>query len=111
MVLSPFAVTFLAWLGAQGRGHLGESPGRTALLVASGVVTAVPLMWFAVGVRRLRLATVGVLQYLNPTMQFAIAVALFGEPFTPAHRVAFLCIWTALAIYTSEALGIARRSR
>jgi chloramphenicol-sensitive protein RarD len=109
VVLAPLAVSFLAFLGASGRGHFGESPGRTALLALSGVITAVPLMWFAVGVRRLRLATVGLLQYLNPTMQFAIAVLIFGEPLTPAHRFAFACIWLGLAVYTSEAVGLGRR--
>jgi chloramphenicol-sensitive protein RarD len=108
VVLAPLA---LAWLTRIGGGHLLESPRRTALLLASGIVTAVPLMWFAVGVKRLRLATIGLLQYLNPSLQFTIAVAIFGEPFTPAHRVAFACIWLALALYTSEAVGIARRAR
>jgi chloramphenicol-sensitive protein RarD len=111
VVLAPVALGFLAWLAAGGRGHFGDTPGRTALLALSGVVTAVPLMWFAVGVRRLRLATIGLLQYLNPTMQFAIAVAVFGEPLTPAHRFAFVCIWLGLAVYTSEAIGVGRRLR
>jgi chloramphenicol-sensitive protein RarD len=111
VVLAPLALAWLTRLALRGEGHFLESPRRTALLAASGVVTAVPLMWFAVGVRRLRLATVGILQYLNPTMQFTIAVAVFGEPFTPAHRIAFACIWAALALYTSEAVGIARRVR
>jgi chloramphenicol-sensitive protein RarD len=111
VVLAPVALAWLAWLAATGRSHFGDGPTRTALLVASGAVTAIPLMWFAVGVRRLRLATIGLLQYLNPTMQFAIAVAVFGEPLTPAHRLAFGCIWVALAVYTSEAIGIARRAR
>jgi chloramphenicol-sensitive protein RarD len=66
-------------------------------------------MWFAVGVRRLRLATIGILQYVNPTMQLAIAVLVFGEPFTGAHRVAFACIWAALAIYTWEVVASTRR--
>ena len=111
VVLAPVAIGFLAWLDATGRGHFGASPRLTALLASSGIVTAVPLMWFAVGVRRLRLATVGLLQYLNPTLQFTIAVVAFGEPLTPAHRVAFGCIWVGLAVYTSEAIGIARRAR
>jgi chloramphenicol-sensitive protein RarD len=110
-VLTPAALAYLAVVGARGESHFGDGALRTALLVALGAVTAVPLIWFAVGVRRLRLATVGVLQYVNPTMQFAVAVFLFGEPFTAAHRVAFGCIWAALAIYTSEALGVARRPR
>jgi chloramphenicol-sensitive protein RarD len=109
-VLVPAALAWLARVGARGESHFGDGALRTALLAALGVVTAVPLIWFAVGVRRLRLATVGVLQYVNPTLQFAIAVFVFGEPFTAAHRVAFGCIWAGLAIYTSEALGVARRA-
>jgi chloramphenicol-sensitive protein RarD len=110
-VLAPLALVFAAWLGATGRSHFPGAPLRTALLAASGVVTAVPLMWFANGVRRLRLATIGLLQYLNPTLQFSIAVAVFGEPFLPAHRLAFACIWIALAIYASEAIGLGRAPR
>jgi chloramphenicol-sensitive protein RarD len=110
-VLAPVAIAYLALVARRGESHLGDGALRTALLVALGVVTAVPLIWFAVGVRRLRLATVGVLQYVNPTMQFAIAVFVFGEPFTAAHRTAFGCIWVALAIYTWEAVGVARRTR
>ncbi|HET8539022.1 MAG TPA: EamA family transporter RarD [Anaeromyxobacter sp.] len=107
-VLAPVALVYLGLVARRGEGHLGDGALRTALLVLLGVVTAVPLIWFAVGVRRLRLATIGVLQYVNPTMQFAVAVFVFGEPFTAAHRIAFGCIWAALAIYTSEALGVAR---
>ena len=110
-VLLPVALVFLGWLALDGRAHFGARPSTTALLAASGVVTAVPLMWFAVGVRRLRLATIGLLQYLNPTMQLAIAVLIFGEPFTAAHRLAFVCIWIGLAVYTSEAIGLGRRAR
>jgi len=109
-VLAPLALGWLAWVTASGRGHFAGGPLRAGLLVSSGVLTAVPLIWFAVGVRRLRLATIGLLQYLNPTMQFAIAVVAFGEPLTAAHRLAFACIWAALAIYTSEAVGNARRA-
>lgn len=105
-VLAPLALLYLATLRP---GHFGASPRHTALLAASGVVTAMPLIWFAEGVRRLRLSTVGLLQYLNPSLQFAIAVFLFGERFTAAHGVAFGCIWASLAIYTAEALSAARR--
>jgi chloramphenicol-sensitive protein RarD len=110
-VTAPIALVFLTWLGVTGQSHFGDGPLRTSFLAASGVVTAVPLMWWANGVIRLRLATIGLLQYLNPTLQFAIAVALFGEPFTPAHRAAFACIWIALAIYASEAIGVGRAAR
>ena len=110
-VLAPLALAFAAWLAATGRSHFPGPPVRTALLAAAGVVTAVPLLWFANGVRRLRLATIGLLQYLNPTLQFSIAVAIFGEPFTPAHRFAFVCIWIGLAVYASEAIGLGRAAR
>jgi chloramphenicol-sensitive protein RarD len=103
-VLAPLAIGWLAWLAWRGEGHLGASPGVTALLTLTGVVTAVPLLFFAVGVRRLALATVGLLLYINPTTQFALAVWRFGETFTAAHAIAFGCIWASLALYSSEAL-------
>jgi chloramphenicol-sensitive protein RarD len=104
-VLAPLAVAWLAWLWWRGEGHLvSAGPGVTTLLVLTGVVTAVPLLLFAVGVRRLTLATVGLLLYVNPTTQFALAVWRFDEPFTAAHAVAFGCIWASLAVYSSEAL-------
>ena len=104
-ILAPFALAYLAWLRG---GHLADGGARTLLLVASGVVTALPLLWFAAGVRRLQLSTVGLLQYLNPTMQFAIAVFVFGEPFGGPHAVAFGCIWAALAVYSLDALARSR---
>jgi chloramphenicol-sensitive protein RarD len=103
-VLAPLAVGWLLWLTWRGTGHLGSSSGVTALLLLTGVVTAVPLLLFAVGVRRLSLATVGLLLYVNPTTQFALAVWRFGEAFTASHAIAFGCIWASLALYSSEAL-------
>lgn len=104
VVLAPLAVGWLLWLTWRGAGHLGSSPGVTALLTLTGVVTAVPLLLFAMGVRRLSLATAGLLLYLNPTTQFALAVWRFGEAFTISHAVAFGCIWASLALYSSEAI-------
>lgn len=109
-LLAPLALGGLAWLGAAGRGHLGGAPGTSALLVAAGAVTAIPLIWFALGVQRLRLSTIGLLQYLAPTMQFSIAVFVFGEPFTAAHGAAFACIWASLALYTADVVGGLRRA-
>jgi chloramphenicol-sensitive protein RarD len=103
-LLAPAAVAGLAWLAARGEGHLGGAPGTSALLVAAGVITAQPLIWVAIGVQRLRLSTIGLLQYVAPTMQFSIAVFVFGEPFTAAHGVAFACIWASLALYTWDVL-------
>jgi chloramphenicol-sensitive protein RarD len=104
-MLLPLAGAYLAWLWLGGAAHFGEGARLTALLGASGVVTAVPLLLFAVGVGRLRLSTVGLLQYLNPTAQLVIAVFAFGEPFGAAHAVAFGCIWASLALYTSAVRG------
>jgi chloramphenicol-sensitive protein RarD len=110
-VLLPPSLAWLALVAARGESHFGDGALRTALLVALGAVTAVPLIFFGVAVRRLRLATIGILQYVNPTMQLAIAVLAFREPFTGAHRVAFALIWTALAVYTSEVISISRSDR
>ncbi len=108
-VLAPFALGYVLFLAHGGAGHFGAAPWKSALLASSGVVTAVPLLWFAVGVQRLRLSTVGLLQYLNPTMQLLIAVFAFGEHFTSGHTLAFGCIWISLVVYTAEALSLARR--
>ena len=75
-----------------------------AVLVAAGLVTLLPLLWFNASARRLKLSTVGILQYVAPTGQFLLAVLLFGEDFTPAHMVTFGCIWAGLALYTADAL-------
>jgi len=105
LVLAPVAAAYLAWLAWQGTGALGTvGPAMDALLLAAGVVTAVPLILFAGAARRLRLATLGLLNYLTPTMQMILAVAVFGEAFTVAHAVAFGCIWTALALYSGRGL-------
>ena len=79
-----------------------KSIQKPVLLIASGVVTALPLIWFASAARRLPLATVGILQYIAPSIALAIAVLFYDEPFTRAHAVAFACIWAALALYSLE---------
>ncbi len=109
VVLLPAAAAWLAWQAWRGTLHFGTEPVTTALLAAAGVVTAVPLILFAVGVRRLRLATIGLLQYLNPTMQFAMAVFVFGEAFSRWHAAAFGCIWASLVVYTADALARGRQ--
>jgi len=107
LLLSPVALAYVAWLEHAGLSHFGPNPRFTVLLALSGVVTAIPLIWFVLGVQRLRLITVGLLQYLNPTIQFLIAVFVFGEPFTTGHAIAFGCIWVSLALYSFEALRLA----
>lgn len=76
----------------------------TTLLLGTGLVTAIPLLAFAAAARRLTLTTLGLMQYLAPSMQFFIGVFLYGEAFTPARAVGFACIWTALALYSGETI-------
>jgi len=107
-LLAPAALVGIATLEARGAGALGQAgqlgAARLAGLLLTGVVTALPLLWFASAARRLQLATVGLFQYLAPSLALLCAVWLYGEPFTRAHAVAFACIWTALALYSFESL-------
>jgi chloramphenicol-sensitive protein RarD len=96
-------VAFLVWLGATGRGAFGHIPlYQELLLVLGGVVTAIPLIWFAYGARRISYSTVGIVQYLGPTLQLLSGVLLFGEPFNPERAIGFICIWSALGIYALD---------
>jgi len=100
LMLMPLAMGYILWLGWQGEGHFFQSPGNMVLLVLSGAVTAIPLMLYANGAKLLRLTTIGIMQYIAPTMIFLIAVFIFGEPFGSARLIAFILIWTALALYS-----------
>ncbi len=110
LVLAPLAVCWLVYSEAHGVGAFGHDLHTSVLLAAAGPITAVPLIWFAMGVRRLPLSTVGILQYVTPTLQFLLAVALYREPFGSAQALAFGFIWTALALYTWDTLQAARRA-
>lgn len=101
--LAPLAVGLLLrqeHLGVGALGHRGLT--MDLLLVAAGLVTAVPLILFTLGVRRIPLSTAGLLQYIAPTCTFLLAVLLYGEPFTPTHALSFGLIWTALVIYSLD---------
>lgn len=105
LLASPLAAIYLGVLSAQGALSFGSGGLRHDLLIAaSGVITAIPLMLFAAGARRLRLTTLGFLQYLAPTLTFLQAVYLFGEPFPPAQLLTFALIWAGLAIYSFDML-------
>lgn len=117
LLLAPAALVWLGglhaglWTDPSGRpgGWFGQDLGASVLLVLSGpLMTGVPLMLFSYAARAIRLATLGLVQYLNPTLQFGVAVGLFGEPFTRWHAIAFPMIWAALALYSFETW---RRSR
>jgi len=102
VVLIP-AILYLLYLAWQGKGALGTvSLGYDFMLVLAGIVTAAPLIMFAAAARRLRYATVGFFQYLAPTLQFLLAVLVYGEAFTDTHKITFALIWVALAIYSVD---------
>jgi chloramphenicol-sensitive protein RarD len=109
-LLFPLAIGYLIWLGPLRAFAAGSLP-TDLLLVMAGPVTALPLLWFTIAARRLRFSTVGFLQYLAPTMQFGLAVAVYGEPFSLEHGVAFGCIWAAVAVYLFDAWRGARAAR
>ena len=110
MMLAPIALGWLL-IGGTGAGPaFGADGGLTALLIATGIISTVPLLCFTAAARRLPYATVGMLQFIAPTLQFVLAVALYGEPFTRAHAIAFGAIWTALALYVVALIGQRRRA-
>lgn len=109
-LLAPLCLFYLLWLASLGTGSFGASTGIDVLLVLSGLVTAVPLLMFAAAGKRLRYATIGLLQYIAPTIQFLLAVLLYGEALTAAHLVTFGFIWAGLALYAADALREARRA-
>jgi len=100
LILLPVALGYVIYLSATGTGNLGGSGLDTMLLLGCGLVTAVPLITYANGAKLLRLSTIGILQYIAPTMIFLIAVFAFGEEFGGARMIAFPMIWGALVIYS-----------
>lgn len=112
LLLTPFAAAFLIWQTAQGQAHfLGGGWVQTLLLLGCGPVTAIPLLFYANGAKLIRLSTIGILQYISPTMIFLCAVLIFGEPFEGARLIAFPMIWAALAIYSVTLLRQAGQRR
>lgn len=109
MLLAPVVLPLLAWWTLRGSGAMGQGDhALDAWLMLGGPLTALPLLLFAAGARRLPLATVGLLQYLSPTIQLALGVWIFGEAFDRQRLVGFGFIWAALAIYSLDGW---RRSR
>lgn len=107
-LIAPFALALLVWAGAGGAvfgrtgGWFGADLSSTLMLPVSGVITGLPLVMFSWGAQRVRLSTLGLVQYLNPTLQAFSAVVVMGEPFTRWHGLAFGLIWAALAVYSFE---------
>ena len=101
ILLTPFALGYVIYVQATGTGHFMQgTPSDTWLLLGCGIVTAIPLMLYANGAKLLRLSTIGIMQYIAPTMIFLTAVFIFGEPFGTSRMIAFPMIWAALALYS-----------
>ena len=112
LLLVPAALLFLGWLAFQGSAAFAHAGAKTdVLLIFAGVITAVPLVCFLQAARRLKLTTVGLMQYLAPTLNLLLAVLAYYEPFTTAHLITFVCIWIALAIYSFDAFFARHRER
>jgi len=107
-LLTPVALAWIFWLQAQGRGGFGVDLTTDLLLTLAGAATAIPLLLFTAAAKRLPYSTLGFLQYIAPSLQFLLAVLLFGERLTTAHIICFGLIWTALAIFATDGL---RRGR
>jgi chloramphenicol-sensitive protein RarD len=111
-LLTPLALVYLGWLQLTGRAVFGHAGwGLSLLLVATGLVTLVPLLFFAAAATRLPLSTLGLLQYLAPTLQFLLGITYFGESMSPGRWVGFGLVWLALVIMSADGLLRARRSR
>lgn len=110
-VIAPFAVVWLLWLSSAGDAHFtAEGVGHVALLVTSGLVTAVPLLCFGAAATRVSMTTLGLLQYLAPMIQFVLGITVVGEHMPPGRWAGFVLVWVALAVFTVEALQHRRRS-
>lgn len=109
LILLPFALAYVIWAQLTGRSHFMTGvTSDTVLLLSCGLVTAVPLILYANGAKLLRLSTIGIMQYIAPTMIFLTAVFVFGEPFGRGKMIAFPMIWVALVIYTVSMVRQAR---
>ncbi|MFC4159252.1 EamA family transporter RarD [Chitinimonas lacunae] len=112
LLLFPFAFGYLFWLGSHGQSGFVEASGGVKLLLAlAGPITAIPLLLFAAGARRIPLSLLGLLQYIGPTLQMLLGILVWHEPFDSGKLVGFALIWSALACYSLESFGNARRQR
>lgn len=112
LLMLPFMLAGILWMALDGSATFLESGlGNDLLLLSTGVVTATALVFFAAAARRLPLSAIGMFQYSSPTMQFLMAVFLFGEHFSDAHAVTFALIWSAVGLFVFETWRKSRRAR
>jgi chloramphenicol-sensitive protein RarD len=100
-LLLPLAAAWLLWVASEGEPVMGTNRMEAGLLLLAGIVSTTPLLLFTAAAKRLPYSTLGMLQFLAPTLQFLLAVLFYGEAFTAAHAIAFGAIWTALALYVT----------
>ncbi|CAA9565954.1 Uncharacterized inner membrane protein RarD [uncultured Synechococcales cyanobacterium] len=110
LLIAPVALILVGYWAATGAGHLGVAWSTSLLLIGSGVMTSLPLLWFNNAAKRLRLSTLGFFQYMAPSLQLMLGVLLYHEPFTRTHAVTFGLIWLALLIYSTTSLSTQRSS-
>jgi chloramphenicol-sensitive protein RarD len=105
LLLAPLALAYILWLSSTGDSNFGaHGLGHSVMLASTGLVTAVPLICFGAAAIRIPMTTIGLLQYLAPTIQFALGLVVFNEEMTPVKWIGFTLVWLALAIFTVEAL-------
>jgi chloramphenicol-sensitive protein RarD len=110
-LISPFALAFLIYSALQGHMIFGTADYQTTgLLMLAGAITVFPMVWFTCAARRLRYSTMGLLQYVSPSLMFALAVFQYHEPITPAKFITFLFIWTALAVFMIDSLKVQKKN-
>jgi chloramphenicol-sensitive protein RarD len=110
MVISPVALAFIVWLMVTGSSHFEtQGTGHALLMTTAGIVTAIPLICFGAAATRVSMTTLGLLQYLTPTIQFALGIWVFHEPMPALRWVGFALVWVALALFTAESLNHRRR--
>ncbi|CUH51040.1 EamA family transporter RarD [Shimia marina] len=111
LILTIPATGFLIWQAVNGGSHFGSEVSDTLLLLGCGIVTAVPLLFYANGAKLMRLSTIGIMQYIAPTLIFLMAVLVFDEPFGKARMIAFPMIWSALIVYSIPMIQDVRNAR
>jgi chloramphenicol-sensitive protein RarD len=105
LVLAPVALGYIIWLSCAGKATAwDDGPGHVTLLALTGVITVIPLLCFAGAANRINLSTLGLLQYITPTIQLLIGVAIYGEPMTQTRWIGFSLVWSALLILTIDSM-------
>lgn len=111
LFVSAPAVVYLIRVSADGTSSMGSSPSTTALLILAGAVTVFPLVLFGAAAQRIPLNTLGILQYITPTLQLLVGVVIYGETVTAGKWFGFALVWVALAVYSYDNLRMMRAER